>query len=349
MEQSSVSSTSFGNLRKKHSEGSQVKKHLLTKQDAQNRVNKLAQQGQCFFLLSDFDQNQNLVFTHEEIQDLPISIQFPGFGTQVSNEHKVKKFEKTPVSYEDFLKSFEQVKAEINLGNSFLTNLTFESPIQTNLLLDQLYDVAQAKYKLLFDDDFVVFSPETFVKTIDNKIFSYPMKGTIDASLPEAKDQILGDEKEMAEHATIVDLIRNDLSRYASDVKVNKFRFIDTIQTNQKTLLQVSSEIEGKLPPDYPRYLGDIIFSMLPAGSISGAPKPETLSIIKNSEQHERGFYTGICGYFDGKNFDSFVMIRYIEQRKGRLFFKSGGGITHLSDGASEYQEMIDKVYVPIY
>jgi len=95
--------------------------------------------------------------------------------------------------------------------------------------------------------------------------------------------------------------------------------------------------------------LGDIIFALLPAGSISGAPKTKTLEIIQLAEGYERGFYAGVCGYFDGKNLDSGVMIRYLEQESDGLTFKSGGGITAQSDLVKEYEELIQKVYVPVY
>jgi para-aminobenzoate synthetase component 1 len=151
----------------------------------------------------------------------------------------------------------------------------------------------------------------------------------------------------MAEHVTIVDLIRNDLSIHAEDVRVEKFRYIDTLETNRKKLLQVSSVISGKLPEDYPARLGEIIFSMLPAGSISGAPKEETLRIIRESEDGLRGYYCGIMGYFDGQDFDSAVLIRFIERKGEGLIYRSGGGITFMSDPEKEYQELIDKIYVP--
>ena len=124
---------------------------------------------------------------------------------------------------------------------------------------------------------------------------------------------------------------------------------MEKITTNKQDLLQVSSEISGKLPVDYHQHLGDIIFSLLPAGSISGAPKKKTLEIISEAEGYERGFYTGICGWFDGENLDSAVMIRFVEQCGNKLIFKSGGGITAQSDVNKEYEELIQKVYVPIY
>ena len=174
------------------------------------------------------------------------------------------------------------------------------------------------------------------------------MKRTIDASLPDAKNKLLKSEKETAEHYTIVDLIRNDLSLVAKNVKVDRFRYIDTIKTHKGELLQISSEISGQLPLDFKEKLGDLIFSMLPAGSISGAPKPKTIEIIKEAEQYDRGYYTGIFGIFDGENIDSGVMIRYFEKTMDGFVFKSGGGITAKSNCEEEYQELIDKIYIPV-
>jgi para-aminobenzoate synthetase component 1 len=174
------------------------------------------------------------------------------------------------------------------------------------------------------------------------------MKGTIDASAGDAENVILNDEKEMAEHNTIVDLIRNDLSIFADEVRVNRFRYIDEIKTKETVLLQVSSEISGRLGKGYENHLGEIITGMLPAGSVTGAPKKETVKIIKESETFERGWYTGVFGVFDGKSLDSAVMIRFIEKDSDKFFFKSGGGITYLSDPVKEYEELISKVYVPV-
>jgi len=220
--------------------------------------------------------------------------------------------------------------------------------LATNYSLPELYQRSSAKYKLWLKDAFLVLSPETFVTIRKGKIASYPMKGTIDATLEHAEEQILNDEKELAEHATIVDLIRNDLSMVADNVRVTRFRYVERIRTMQTDLLQVSSEIKGDLPADYQKRIGDILFSLLPAGSICGAPKEKTIDIIRQAEGYDRGFYTGVCGYFDGQEMDSAVMIRYIEQQGDRLVFKSGGGVTSQSRGESEYNELIQKIYVPV-
>jgi para-aminobenzoate synthetase component 1 len=173
------------------------------------------------------------------------------------------------------------------------------------------------------------------------------MKGTIDASIQNAKEKILNNQKEMAEHTMVVDLLRNDLGIIGKKVKVNKFRFIDKIKAGDKELLQVSSEIEATIDNWQKNWL-EIILQLLPAGSISGTPKKKTIEIIKKVENYNRGFYTGIFGITDEKTFlDSAVIIRYIEKDKN-LIYKSGGGITIDSNVKEEYEELIKKVYIPI-
>ncbi len=113
-------------------------------------------------------------------------------------------------------------------------------------------------------------------------------------------------------------------------------------------LLQVSSEISGVLENNWHERIGDILLSLLPAGSISGAPKRKTIEIIKTVEDYHRGFFTGVFGYFDGNQLDSAVMIRFIEKSGDQLIYKSGGGITIDSDVTREYEEMLEKVYVPV-
>ena len=177
----------------------------------------------------------------------------------------------------------------IRLGNTYLLNLTFKTKIQTRLSLPEIFEHSNAPYKLLYKNQFVVFSPEAFVKIEGNTISSYPMKGTIDAGIQDAETVLLNDRKELAEHNTIVDLIRNDLSMVSKNVRVEKFRYIDKIKTHEKELLQTSSKICGDLPPDWKKHIGDILITMLPAGSISGAPKKKTVEIIKEVENYDRG------------------------------------------------------------
>lgn len=267
---------------------------------------------------------------------------------QPKEERKVLHFRKNSIDFTFYEQAYEKVLHYINRGDTYLLNLTFPTEIDCNYNLEEIFDYTHAKYKLLYKDEFVIFSPETFVRIDNGCIYSYPMKGTIDAGIVDARAIIFGDPKETAEHNTIVDLIRNDLSRISQNVRVTKFRYLEEIRTNFKTLLQLSSEIRGELPLNYHEHLGDILQALLPAGSISGAPKKKTVEIIHEVENYKRGFYTGVCGIFDGNKLDSGVMIRYIENTDKGMVFKSGGGITFLSEAPMEFQELIDKVYVPI-
>ena len=325
---------------------------LLNSYQAREHINALSEAGQQFLFIVDFKGENSIVIPVDDINSNDIIYQI-GANSNESNEivnklEDLLKWDVFPVSEQEYQLKFEYIQQQILLGNSFLTNLTQPSKVHTNLSLSQLYRFGSAKYKLWLKDQFVVFSPETFVRIEGQTISSYPMKGTIDASIPNAEQIILNDPKEKAEHATIVDLIRNDLSLVAENVEVKRYRYVEKLTTNKQDLFQVSSEISGQLPLDFHKNLGDILFALLPAGSICGAPKAKTLEIIEHAENYDRGFYTGVCGYFDGKNLDSAVMIRFIEQDGDSLVFKSGGGITAQSDMKKEYEELIQKIYVPI-
>lgn len=320
---------------------------LLTKQEIIGSMNRLAGSRVPFLFVIDYKAEKGYLIKEDELDERFIRFQIkePRTKNQKPRQIDWKIF---PLSLDEYKMKFGYVQEQIHKGNSFLTNLTQPTEVRTNLSLLDLYEVGSANYKLWVDGQFTVLSPETFVQINNGIISSFPMKGTIDASLPNAEEIILTDPKEQAEHATIVDLIRNDLSRVAHHVEVKRYRYIDKLTTNKGDLLQVSSEICGRLPENYHERLGDILFSLLPAGSISGAPKAKTLEIIREAEGYERGFYTGICGWFDGEKLDSAVMIRFIEQSGEQLIFKSGGGITAQSELKKEYEELIQKIYVPV-
>jgi para-aminobenzoate synthetase component 1 len=322
---------------------------FIDKQKAVSLMNLMGEEMQPFFFMIDYAEVNCFVSPLPEISSEEVLYDFKGKTNTSSKRILIRNVEwkSFPMNEEEYAKGFNNVVNEINKGNSYLVNYTCSTPIETNLTLEDIFYSAKAPYRLLVKDSFVVFSPEIFVKIHGGHIYSYPMKGTIDASIPNASSVILNDEKESAEHATIVDLIRNDISMVADRVHVSKYRYLDEIETNDGTLLQVSSEIKGRLAEDWNRHVGDIMFSLLPAGSISGAPKKKTLEIISNSESYDRGFYTGVMGLFDGENLDSAVMIRFVENVGGGLVFKSGGGITSRSDMKMEYEEMKRKVYVP--
>jgi para-aminobenzoate synthetase component 1 len=314
-----------------------------------HQLNKWGKQKIPFVFLIDFHGKTPLIFPLDEPQK-EILWKIPGFSNEGELQQKteLKTWKATPVLFEKFKTGFNQVMWHIHNGDTYLLNYTQPTQVETNLSLEEIFHVSSAPYKIYLKDKFVCFSPETFVKIRDGKIYSYPMKGTIDAGIENAEQIILSDSKEIAEHNTIVDLIRNDLSLVAENVTVEKFRYLSHIKTNHKNLWQVSSQISGDLPKNYNENIGVILFTLLPAGSISGAPKKKTLEIIEETENYDRGYYTGVFGIFDGKNLDSCVLIRYIENQNGQLVYKSGGGITFMSEAEKEYEEMLKKVYVPI-
>ncbi|WP_319589858.1 aminodeoxychorismate synthase component I [uncultured Draconibacterium sp.] len=314
-----------------------------------SEMNELGRQNEAFVFVIDFDTTKVKLFKPDETDKIWWQANKQSNFAQPAINEKEIKWETEPISFSSYKKGYDLVQHHIHNGDTYLLNYTQPTRVKTNLSLEEIFHYSQARYKVLLKDEFVCFSPEIFVQIDGGKISSYPMKGTMDASLPNAKERILNDSKELAEHNTIVDLIRNDLSLVAENVTVEKFRYLERLKTNQRDLWQVSSKISGDLPENYTKQIGDIIFKMLPAGSICGAPKKKTVEIIKAAENYDRGFYTGIFGYFDGQNLDSCVLIRYIEKQDDQLVYKSGGGITFLSDAESEYEELVKKVYIPVF
>jgi para-aminobenzoate synthetase component 1 len=315
-----------------------------------DRLNDWGRDSRAFLFVIDFEGRKPLAWLREEIPD-DVRFMIPGGspeGRPLQHGDRGFRFHKEPMAFPAYRRAFDRVMQHLLQGNSYLVNLTFPTRIETNLDLDQIYEWSRAPYKLLVSDSFVVFSPEPFVRIGNGLIRSFPMKGTIDASLPDAEQRVLNDRKEMAEHFTIVDLIRNDLSKVAGQVEVARFRYVERLRVHDRDLLQISSEIRGILPPGYPGRIGDILFELLPAGSVSGAPKKRTLEIISEAETGPRGYYTGVFGYFDGHNLESAVMIRYIERTESGLVYRSGGGITHMSRAEDEYAEMVKKVYLAL-
>jgi len=314
------------------------------------RMNRWGRECIPFLFIVDFEMKRPILLPLHEIRADEILFDIQGFtnapprAVPGDDVHLVRK----PISLEAYKAKFDKVCLALDYGDSFLTNLTIRTEIGLDKSLRELFDYSHARYKLWYKEQFLVFSPEIFVRIEGGRIFSYPMKGTIDAAVPDAHARILSDRKELAEHVTMVDLIRNDLSQMATDVHVARFRYVEELRTRQKNLLQVSSEIMGTLAPGYESRLGDILAGLLPAGSVSGAPKAKTLEVIREAETEDRGYYTGVFGYFNGEKLDSGVMIRFIEKRDGQCYYRSGGGITNQSVAENEYQEAIDKVYVPV-
>lgn len=336
-------------------------------QEIIHRINQLGKEGNPFLFVINYKGDQAFIKRLSDIHPEECLYDFEG----VSNLKEPYVPLSAPITwqienprYQDYKRSFDIVKSNIMAGNSYLVNLTCKVAVTCNLTLRDVFLHTNGKYKLWLKkpnqlsssedtptpqcESFVCFSPESFVRIKNGRIYSYPMKGTLDATIPHAEELLMRDKKEAAEHATIVDLIRNDLSRVAEDVRVDQYRYMDLLHTNKGDILQTSSEISGRLPEHYANTLGDILTEQLPAGSITGAPKDKTMQIIHEAEGYERGFYTGIMGIYQNGELNSAVMIRYIEQEDNQLYFKAGGGITSKSECLKEYEEVLQKIYLPI-
>jgi len=311
-------------------------------------MNHCGERGIPFLFAVDFEGKEGF-FIEQPMNQTEILFRTP---TAINQPEPVRsevpaRLTAKPIPYPEYRKRFDTVMQGLMRGDSYLANLTVRTPVETELSLEEIFGRSRSPYGLMVPGRFVCFSPERFVRIASGRISTHPMKGTISGDVPDAEQVILHDPKETAEHCTIVDLMRNDIGFIAEDIRVERFRYIDRIRTQQDEILQVSSEITGRLPEDYRSHLGDIVFRMLPAGSVSGAPKRSTVDLIRRAEAEPRGFYTGVFGYFDGHELDTAVLIRFIAQDGNDLFFHSGGGITVNSDVQKEYEEVLKKIYLP--
>lgn len=309
------------------------------------KMNELSSQKIPHLFIIDYLKENGVV---APLAEIPESIRFEINPTKTNPQKKVA-LTKHPIPFEQYKEQFDLLHKAFRSSDLSQINLTAATPVDLDLTLEEIYKLTHAKYKILWKDKFVCFSPETFVKIKDGKIYAHPMKGTINADVKDAEQQILADPKELHEHRMVVNMLMDRFREVAQNVDLNKFRYIDKVMTGTHSILQTSSEITGELSDDFQQKLGDLFNHLLPADSICGVPKNKAVEWIQKTENYNRGFYTGIFGVFDGENTDSAVLIRFVEKTANGLVFKSGGGITEESKVENEYNELIAKVYVPVY
>jgi len=321
------------------------------KNNIKEKINAYAKNRISFFALINFEQDESYFF-EAPLTQTQVFFDFRGASNaapSISKDALDVQFEKNPISLETYQPLFAATQKALHETPLRLINLTLKTPIFCNLSLAEIFCRSAALYKVYLPERFVCFSPERFVQiNMDSgEISTNPMKGTIDAAILNARALILSDKKEMEEHETAVQLACDELAAVASEVRVKQYRYISEIKTRHKNLLQVSSEIVWQLEKDFQSQMGDILWKLLPAGSILGVPKNEAKAAITAIEPCLRRFYTGVAIYFDGKILDSCVLIRLIEQEDDALFFRSGGGITQQSQMEKEYEEVLNKIYLP--
>ena len=188
-------------------------------------------------------------------------------------------------------------------------------------------------------------SPETLVKLENGTLHTFPMAGTRPRGRDETEDkalekELLTDEKELAEHNMLVDLGRNDLGKISrfGTVKVEKLHSVERFSH----VMHIGSSVSGKIKEEYDAV--DAIEAVLPAGTLSGAPKIRACQLIGELENNKRGIYGGAVGYIDfAGNMDTCIAIRMAYKKNGKVFVRSGAGIVADSVPEREYEECLNK------
>jgi len=252
------------------------------------------------------------------------------------------------ISPSDYRSRIARIQQYLAAGHTYQVNFTDRfsgsidcDPFDLYYSLLRQQPVSFAAYLNLAQGPILSFSPELFYCTSNGEITARPMKGTwprgtnIDSDHTAAQ-QLCSDEKNRAEHVTIVDLLRNDVGAVSRPGSVRVDRLMDV--ERYATLLQMTSTISGRLRPDLTPT--GVFRRLFPSGSITGAPKRRTMEIIRELESQSRGIYTGAIGYFAPNGRACFnVAIRTLDIQDHSFSFGVGGGITADSRSEEEYEE----------
>lgn len=188
-------------------------------------------------------------------------------------------------------------------------------------------------------------SPETLVKLENGTLYTYPLAGSRPRGKDEAEDkaleaELLADPKELSEHNMLVDLGRNDLGKISKFGTVSVEKYHNILKFSH--IMHIGSTVRGEIRAD--KTALDAVDAVLPAGTLSGAPKIRAMEIINELENNKRGIYGGAIGYIDFTgNLDTCIAIRIAYKKKGKVYVRSGAGIVADSDPVKEHTECINK------
>ncbi len=253
---------------------------------------------------------------------------------------------------EQYCEIVEKAKYHIREGDIFqiVPSNRLSAPFEGSLFNTYriLWTINPSPYMFYFsgtDVEIAGASPETLVKLENGILHTFPLAGTRPRGRTEAEDQalereLLADEKELAEHNMLVDLGRNDLGKISKfgTVQVEKLHSIE----RYSHVMHIGSTVRGEIREEYDAL--DAIEAVLPAGTLSGAPKIRACQLIGELENNKRGIYGGAIGYIDFTgNMDTCIAIRIAYKKNGRVFVRSGGGVVADSVPEKEYEETINK------
>ncbi len=274
-------------------------------------------------------------------------------GTPKKSVHGRRKSEFRPLfEKEAYCAIVERAKRYIHEGDIFQVVLSnrFEADYEGSLL--DAYRVLRttnpSPYMFYFSSDDIEIagaSPETLVKLKDGTLHTFPLAGTRARGGNEEEDQalereLLADEKECAEHNMLVDLGRNDIGKISEfgTVRVEKYMSVERFSH----VMHIGSTVGGRIRKDKDAL--DAVDAVLPAGTLSGAPKIRACEIINELENNKRGIYGGAIGYIDfAGNLDACIAIRLAFKKNDKVFVRSGAGIVADSVPEKEYQECLNK------
>ena len=281
-----------------------------------------------------------------EIEDLLRNHNIPGFKFNLKQEE-----EETNMSNQDYIEMVEKGIKHCQRGDVFqiVLSRSFSRGYQGDdfNLYRALRSVNPSPYLFYFDcGSFRIMgsSPEAQIEVKNNKAYIHPIAGTIRRSGDALRDiklakQLEADEKEQSEHVMLVDLARNDLSRNASDIKIETFREVQFYSH----VIHLVSKVSGELPKDHNTF--DLIGNTFPAGTLSGAPKYKAMELIDKYEPTKRGFYGGCIGSigFNGE-VNQAIMIRTFLSKDNKLYYQAGAGVVEKSQAESELKEVDNKL-----
>ena len=259
---------------------------------------------------------------------------------------------------ERYCEMVNKAKRHIREGDIFQIVLSnrLSAPFEGSLLNTYrvLRTVNPSPYMFYFsgtDVEIAGASPETLVKLENGVLRTFPLAGTRRRGKTEQEDaelerELLSDEKELAEHNMLVDLGRNDLGKISKfgTVQVEKLHSIERFSH----VMHIGSTVRGEIRDD--RDALDAIEAVLPAGTLSGAPKIRACQLVGELENNKRGVYGGAIGYIDFTgNMDVCIAIRIAYKKNGRVFVRSGAGIVADSDPEKEFEECLNKAKSSLY
>jgi len=272
-------------------------------------------------------------------------------GDHLRHDVKIKK----RITKKQYLKQLDKILEHIHRGDIYEVNFcqefyaenTIINPLKVYHHLNEISNPPFASFIKLYNKYVISASPERFIKKEGYKIISQPIKGTA-KRLPNKKADdklalaLANDQKERSENIMIVDLVRNDLSKTAlkGSVKVEELCKVYSFDQVHQMISTISAKVDDKTDGI------DIIKSLFPMGSMTGAPKLSAMQIIEKLEATKRGVYSGAIGYFTPKgDFDFNVVIRSILYNRSQnyLSYSVGGAITSKSDPEKEYEECLLK------